>query len=120
LSLGLKRGHIPMQEADRRSGRSQPGAKLLEHGSRDIEDGQIAIPRREQLVDEEGSPTADIDDGIRDSRAGSSNELYRLLRAWLIPTDLVSPLLLIHLIPVVLPGMRHLGKPCTGRVESRM
>jgi hypothetical protein len=72
----------------------------IDGGLRNIENGDVLVSAGEEVIDQCGFTTADINDGYRASRSRLFYKPERCLKVRTVPTDCVRGFLCVDLLPV--------------------
>src|SRR3990167_11033421 len=79
---------------------SQPATRHIERGGRNIEHGQVAVLRCQQVVNQGRSTAADIDDRSIRSDTCLTNQREGAVCMWLVPAHRVGCLVGVHGLPL--------------------
>ena len=76
---------VGLNPSDQRSGVSEPVPGLRQGGTRNVQDRDMPVTRRQEVVDKRRSTSTDIEDGRPTVRSRCSNELQRNPWLGLVP-----------------------------------
>jgi hypothetical protein len=98
----LERCHVCLEPLDSVCPRTKPYTTMAQRDTGQVKHRKPRVTVIEQEINERGCPAADVDDGCILAHARRSDEGQRQVGAALMPTDILRPFGLVHLIPMFL------------------
>jgi hypothetical protein len=98
----LERCHVCLEPLDSVCARTKPYATMAQRDTGQVEHRKPRVTVIEQEINECGCPAAVVDDAYILAHARRGDERQRQVWAALMPTDILRPFGLVHLIPMFL------------------